>query len=133
MRPIFLDTVGLIALWDRRDQWHAAARQAWDAIDLDATRLVTSSFILLECGNHAARKPYRGEVIALRDDLGMAGDLYQPTPDEVADAWDHYARSVHGTASVIDLTSFAIMRRLGITEAFTNDRHFQAAGFVTLF
>jgi len=24
-------------------------------------------------------------------------------------------------------------RRLGITEAFTNDRHFQAAGFTTLF
>lgn len=29
--------------------------------------------------------------------------------------------------------SFAVMRRLGITEAFTNDRHFQAAGFATLF
>jgi len=25
------------------------------------------------------------------------------------------------------------MRRLGITQAFTNDRHFQAAGFETLF
>jgi len=29
--------------------------------------------------------------------------------------------------------SFAVMRRLGITEAFTNDRHFGAAGFTTLF
>ena len=23
--PVFLDTVGLIALWDASDQWHAAA------------------------------------------------------------------------------------------------------------
>jgi predicted nucleic acid-binding protein len=29
--------------------------------------------------------------------------------------------------------SFTIMRRLGITRAFTNDRHFRAAGFETLF
>ena len=26
-----------------------------------------------------------------------------------------------------------VMRRLGLTEAFTNDQHFQAAGFTTLF
>jgi predicted nucleic acid-binding protein len=25
--------------------------------------------------------------------------------------------------------SFAVMRRLGIAKAFTNDRHFRAAGF----
>jgi len=25
------------------------------------------------------------------------------------------------------------MRRLGITEAFTNDKHYQAAGFTVLF
>ena len=27
----------------------------------------------------------------------------------------------------------AVMRRLGIADAFTNDRHFKAAGFHTLF
>jgi predicted nucleic acid-binding protein len=32
-----------------------------------------------------------------------------------------------------DHISFVVMRRLGITEAFTNDVHFQAAGFTTLF
>jgi predicted nucleic acid-binding protein len=26
-----------------------------------------------------------------------------------------------------------VMRRLGITEAFTNDKHYQAAGFNVLF
>jgi len=28
MTPVFLDTVGLIALWDQADQWHAAADAA---------------------------------------------------------------------------------------------------------
>ncbi len=38
-----------------------------------------------------------------------------------------------GQAGIVDQVSFVVMRRLGITEAFTNDRHFQAAGFHTLF
>lgn len=29
--------------------------------------------------------------------------------------------------------SFQVMRRLGINEAFTNDKHFEAAGFAVLF
>jgi predicted nucleic acid-binding protein len=29
--------------------------------------------------------------------------------------------------------SFSVMRRLGLTRAFTNDRHFAAAGFEALF
>jgi predicted nucleic acid-binding protein len=38
-----------------------------------------------------------------------------------------------GEAGIVDHLSFAIMRRLGITDAFTNDRHFAAAGFNILF
>jgi len=26
MKPVFLDTVGLIALWDMADQWHPLAK-----------------------------------------------------------------------------------------------------------
>ncbi len=32
MIPVFLDTVGLIALWDTDDQWHAAAESAYKRI-----------------------------------------------------------------------------------------------------
>jgi predicted nucleic acid-binding protein len=133
MRTIFLDTVGMIALWDKRDQWHDAARRAWATLDPDATRFITTSFALLECANHAARKPYRMDVVRLRDDLGLSGDLYEPTPEEADAAWEKYANSGVGSPGVVDLTSFAIMRRLGITEAFTNDAHFTSAGYSVLF
>lgn len=36
-------------------------------------------------------------------------------------------------AGVVDHVSFAIMRRLGISDVFTSDRHFKAAGFTTPF
>jgi predicted nucleic acid-binding protein len=59
MRAVFLDTVGLIALWNRSDQWHDAATAAFASLDPRLTHLVTTAYILLECGNEAARRPYR--------------------------------------------------------------------------
>ena len=90
MTAVFLDTVGLLALWDLSDQWHAAAEAAFKELSQRRATLVTTAYILLECGNAAA-------------------------------------------AGIVDHLSFVVMRRHGIQEAFTNDQHFRAAGFTTLF
>ena len=34
---------------------------------------------------------------------------------------------------IVGMVTFALMHRLGIRQAFTNDKHFAAAGFETLF
>ena len=36
-------------------------------------------------------------------------------------------------AGIVDQISFVVMRRLGVSRAFTNDRHFRAAGMEPLF
>jgi predicted nucleic acid-binding protein len=133
MTPVFLDTVGLVAIWNRSDQWHAVAMAAFTSLLQRQVPLVTTAFILFECGNEAARRPYRGQVVALRQRLLTRGSLIEPTPAEVDQAWAEYGAGAVGTAGIIDHVSFVVMRRLGITDAFTNDRHFQAAGFSTLF
>jgi len=130
---IFFDTAGLIALWDRRDQWHTAAKACLVSLDANTTRYITTSYVMIECASYASRRAYRTEVVRMRDELGMAGDLLEPLPAEVHSAWDEYARGIAGTASLVDLVSFAVMRRLGITQAFTNDKHFSAAGFEVMF
>jgi len=56
-----------------------------------------------------------------------------PTEDDWAQAWVDYELCKTGNAGIVDYTSFVVMRRLGLTEAFTNDRHLQAAGFTVLF
>src|SRR4051794_184483 len=38
-----------------------------------------------------------------------------------------------GNAGIVDCISFGVLRRLALTEVFSNDRHFQAAGFTILF
>jgi predicted nucleic acid-binding protein len=57
MTAAFLDTVGLVARWNRFDQWHAAATAAFTALLRRQIPLVTTSYILLECANEAVRRP----------------------------------------------------------------------------
>lgn len=59
--------------------------------------------------------------------------LVVPTKQDCELAWHDYDQGQPGTAGIVDCVSFIVMRRLGITEAFTNDQHFQDAGFKILF
>lgn len=68
-----------------------------------------------------------------RDALALGKAIIEPTDDDRSNAWIAYDRREAGNAGIIDLVSFTVMRRLGITCAFTNDQHLRAAGFETLF
>ena len=130
MNAVFLDTVGLLALWNRSDQWHESAEAAFQSLLARRSPLLTTSLVLLECGNAAARHPFRQQVCDLRDVLRSRGELIEPTDAEVNDAWVAFDA---GQAGIVDHISFAVMRRLEISDAFTNDRHYRATGMNPLF
>ena len=130
---VFLDTVGLLAVWDESDQWHRAAQACFSELLGCRADLVTSSFVLLECGNAAARRPYRSAVSRLRKQMEPGHHLIVPTAEDWHAAWLAYERGEAESAGIVDQVSFTIMRRLGISKAFTNDAHFRAAGFEALF
>ena len=124
---VFVDTSYFIALMYSSDKWHAAAVRADDP-RLD---LVTSNEVVNETIS----------VLRARNSLSLALDflreireghdvhiLYVDAATQSA-AWDLYARYAGGGASAVDCTSFALMRRLGLSSAFTFDAHFQRAGF----
>ena len=64
MKAVFLDTGGLIALWDTADQWHRS--RYWRFSSSSSSRTLDhgddASVICYECGNTAARRPYRSRV-----------------------------------------------------------------------
>lgn len=76
MRTVFLDTVGLLALWDETDQWHSAAASAFNQL----------------AGDAAARRPYRSAVARLRERMEAAGHVIWPSAEEWDAAWSAYAR-----------------------------------------
>jgi uncharacterized protein len=133
VRTIFLDTVGLLALWEKRDQWHEAAFTAMEAMEASGARLVTTGAVLLECGNAAARTSYRAFVEEFRAELKSSGRLILPSVVQEDQAWHEYRAGSAGEASIVDHLSMVVMRELNISDVFTNDRHFKAAGFNTLF
>ena len=133
MSLVFLDTVGLLALWDADDQWHPAAASAFAALCRAKALATTTSFILLECANAAARRPYRQAVERLRTPMESKGRLVFPTNEDWREAWTGYRQGGGEQPGVVDYISFAVMRRLNIRQAFTNDRHFREAVFETLF
>ena len=133
MNPVFVDTVGMLALWDRSDQWHGDARRAYSLLNPGNMALVSTTLILAECANALARTPFRSEVDEFRKRLEATGTLIWPTAEDWQAAWVAYREGRFGQAGLVDQISFFVMRRLSITQSFTNDRHFRAAGFETLF
>ena len=133
MSAVFLDTVGVLALLDARDQWHTMAEQAWERVLAEGSEFLTTSLVLVECANAAARRPYRAAVAQLREALTADGAVVEPAREEWEEAWRNYARGDAASAGVVDHLSFLVMRRFGLARAFTNDRHFVAAGMEILF
>ena len=112
MRRVYLDTVGLLALWNARDQWHEAATRALVELTTGGAEFWTSTPILLECGNAAARMPFRHAVVELRQQLLSDSKLIEPAEEDLVAAWDAYARGGAGDAGIVDEVYFAVMRRL---------------------
>ena len=133
MSKVFLDTVGLLAVWDRRDQWHDAATAAFALLCAEGAVFITTTFVLAECGNALARTRLRQYPVDLRRSLESDGDLINPADAEWHEAWVRYEAGHPGGPGLVDEISFAVMRRLGLQRAFTNDAHFRDAGFDALF
>jgi predicted nucleic acid-binding protein len=133
MSLVFLDSVGLLALWSESDQWHEMAGKAFAEITRNKDTLLTTTFVMLECGNAVARKGFRNEANSLRERFEKSGTLIWPTETDWKLAWQNYQRGEADAAGIVDHISFVVMRRLGIAKAFTNDRHFRAAGFENFF
>jgi predicted nucleic acid-binding protein len=133
MNKVFVDTVGMLAIWNRSDQWHEIASRAYSLLDPRNTLLYSTTLVLAECANAAVRMPFRADVDDFRRRLEATGTLIWISSEDWQAAWTAYREGRYGQAGLVDQVSFVIMKRLDITRSFSNDRHFHAAGFETLF
>lgn len=135
MRSVFADTFYWAALTSTEDAAHERALSLSRAIAAD--RIVTTDEVLAEylAFFSGARPSIRAQAADNVADLirsstvlvvpqsrksFLAGlELYRARPDK------HY--------SLTDCISMQTMRKEGLTEALTNDRHFEQEGFRALF
>jgi predicted nucleic acid-binding protein len=127
----FVDTSAFYALLDGDDAEHSRALKVWEGEPPGEGGLVTTNYVVLE------------SMALLQSRLGMPAvrvfqDAILPLVrmewiDEVlhAQAVSAFLSTDRRGLSLVDLSSFETMRRLGIRSAFTFDRHFRQYGFET--
>jgi predicted nucleic acid-binding protein len=129
---IFVDTSFWIGMTIPRDDRHALAREVLERHA--ETALLTSNHVRGETWTLLRRRAGHSVATAFLDHLDEAARLRVVfVPEEVeADALRWLHRHDEREYSFVDATSFALMHKLGIRDAFAFDGDFAAAGFVEL-
>ena len=133
MAPVFVDTSALLAVLAADDEHHAAAAAAWlrllDEIDVGDSRGVTHYGVVLETSALVQRRLGMAAARRLHDDL-----LAVLTVEWVDEALHTRAMAAMLAAdrrdvSLVDWTSFELMRARGIEHALAFDSDFDERGF----
>ncbi|HEY2410000.1 MAG TPA: PIN domain-containing protein [Polyangiaceae bacterium] len=128
---VFIDTGAWIALAAVRDAMHLRARETWTSL-LDAgARPIVSTPVLLETFSYLQRKIAHEVALAWWTSLDQVPFLerLECTNVELKAAMRYFARRELHKLSLVDATSFVLMKKHKVRIAFTFDTHFAAAGF----
>jgi predicted nucleic acid-binding protein len=128
---MLLDTSGLYCYLDRADARHAQAISLLDG----ATKRLTHNYVLAElvalCSVRRIDRQIAIEFVAqLADDPTVT--VVWVTKDDHRSAIDLLRARPDKDYSLCDAVSFVLMRRHGVNDALTTDRHFEQEGFARL-
>jgi len=131
---LFVDTGAWCALYDRSDVHHARASAFLQEIKRQKAQLITSDYVLDESLTLLRFRAGHKEAVEFGRWVLQSQLVKVINADEKTwqSAWDLFVRYDDKHFSFTDCTSFAIMRQLGLLNAFAFDRNFEQAGFVML-
>jgi predicted nucleic acid-binding protein len=115
---VFVDTSALYAVLDRDDGFHPAARQHWLELLAGEELPLLTNYVLAECF-----------ALVLHDDLLPVFSVHWIDEEDHRNAVQAVLAAGRRDLSLVDCSSFAVMRRLRLRNAFSFDAHFQEQGF----
>jgi predicted nucleic acid-binding protein len=124
---IFVDTSAIYALLDESDAHHAEASDVLRR--LAGSELVTHAFVVVESSALVGRRLPWAATERLLDGLLPVIDVAPIDHDLYSLAVAAYRASRSARISLVDRTSFALMRSMGISRAFAYDEDFGREGF----
>jgi predicted nucleic acid-binding protein len=130
VKAVFADTFYWIALTLPGDSAYARAQQVTD--DIVTTEEVLTEYLTFFC---AAPEDIRREVTANVEAMFVNPGvrIIPQSHNSFVAGFDLYRSRPDKGYSLTDCISMQVMRRERITEALTNDRHFEREGFRALF
>ena len=134
MTPLFLDTSYLIAVESTDDQYHKPASAHWRSLLKSPRRLVTSSYVLVEVVTLLNNRRSHSKAVELGNNLlsSRLFNVVHVNEELFYEAWRYFQKYKDKKYSLADCVSFVLMKKLGIEEALTFDKHFTQAGFKKL-
>ena len=127
---ILADTSANYALLDRSDRNHTRAVALARLMRRRRLTPLLTNFIVGE--THGLVLSRLGAGLARRWLFGNVWPIERITADDEARARDVLRRHDDKSFSYVDATSFSVMERLGIKQAFTFDPHFEQYGLELL-
>ncbi|MEO8073455.1 MAG: PIN domain-containing protein [Acidobacteriota bacterium] len=136
MNRIFVDTSGWGNLVDTLQEFHAETRAIYLSAKQDGSRLVTTNYVIAELVallSSPLRIP-RVKSIKFIESIKISSLVDTVHIDEYLDAkaWELLTNRTDKNWSLVDCSSFIVMREHRIVESLTTDHHFEQAGFVRL-
>ena len=126
---IFVDTSGFLSVLDRDDACHAASKKAWIELLSSDAELLTTNYVLLETFALVQSRLGLAATRLFHDDIVPVLLIEWLTKSQHEIATDILLSVSRRKLSLVDCASFATMRALGLTTAFTLDKHFKEQGF----
>ena len=130
MAQLLVDTSAVYALIDRDDTYHRKAVSLLRSLPPRGLTPLLTNFIVAE--SHALLLSRLGAEIARDWLLRQIWPVERITPEDEEKAREIIRRYSDKSFSYTDATSFAVMERLGIKEAFAFDPHFRQYGLKLL-
>lgn len=127
---IFIDTAALLAVLNAADRFHPAARQAWETLlASDESVLYTSNYVLLETTALLQHRFGVDAVRLLESEILPVLEIRWIDQLLHTQALSALLAANRRNLSLVDCTSFDLMRQNGIKTVFTFDPHFREQGF----
>lgn len=135
MSSVFVDTWAWYALADAADADHTLAQLANEQLLDEGYTFVTTNFVLAEAVTLIRYNLHHAAAVRfwhmLQQLIGAElVELVRIDETHEATAWEIFEQYDDQKFSYTDCTSFAVMRDLSLTHAFTADHHFSTMGFI---
>lgn len=130
-RSVFVDTGAWVALAVVQDPLHERAKEIWQKLSGSSVRLYTSVPVTLETFTFLDRRGSRDLALRWRDSLRELPNckMLGVSAAHLDEAWGWFKRKDLYKLSLVDATSFVLMRANKIKTALAFDAHFSIAGF----
>jgi predicted nucleic acid-binding protein len=126
---VFIDTAAFLAFLNADDRFHQPARQAWEDMLSSKSILFSSNYVLLETTTllqHrfglAAVRLFEMDILPVIEVAWVDEAIHQ-------NAMNALLVANRRNLSLVDCTSFEIMRQINLETVFSFDHHFQEQGF----